>query len=354
MKTKLFFCSLMICLMSILPAFAGSVVELDAGDLKLKVFEKTGSFCLYQLSTNGKDNYVPLFEDMAYGTTNKFSVNLNGKIYRLERTLGKPLNVEKIDNEIIMNFNIKNKLFVTQRFRFVPDKSGYTMGPLLKIETTLENTQSKDAYVALRAIFDTSLGEKAKKPPLATDLRNNITAETSFYPRIDKDSMMISSNKEVACMFFFRNGVDMPDQVYVANWEKMHPRKWLPKVVRGRSFNSKYLHDDSACLFIWSGKKLKPTEAMNITTAIGYHDFVRSAKEHNNKNVTEDKKIVTQPQPQKSSDMTEEQKKNYEYIQELLNRIHAVEENPDEIDDEELERLTNQAENAIKDIEEKK
>ena len=52
--------------------------------------------------------------------------------------------------------------------------------------------------------------------------------------------------------------------------------------------------------------------------------------------------------------MTEEQKKNYEYIQELLNRIHAVEENPDEIDDEELERLTNQAENAIKDIEEKK
>ena len=52
--------------------------------------------------------------------------------------------------------------------------------------------------------------------------------------------------------------------------------------------------------------------------------------------------------------MTEEQKRNYDYIQELLNRIHAVEENPDVISDDEIENLTDQADNAIKDIEEHK
>lgn len=353
-KNKLSVYCLALYLILTLPAFADNVIELDQGHLKLKVFERTGSFCLYQLSTNGKNKYVPLYSDIAYGQTNKFSVNLDGKIYRLERKLGKPINIEKVNNEVLITFNIKDKLHVVQRLMFVPDEYGNTTGPLLKIVTSIENTQSKEASVALRAIFDTSLGEHAKKAPLATDLRENIVAETSFNPKIDRDSVIISSNKESACMFFFKHGVDMPEQVYIANWERMHPRKWLPTVVEGRSFNSKYLHDDSSCLFIWPGKKLKPTELMSITTTVGYHDFIRSAKGYNIQSDTspdEEPKKVTPPAP---PPMTEEQKKNYDYIQELLNRIHAVEENPDEVADEEIEKLTDQAEDAIKDIEENK
>ena len=52
--------------------------------------------------------------------------------------------------------------------------------------------------------------------------------------------------------------------------------------------------------------------------------------------------------------MTEEQKKNYAYIQELLKKIHAVEENPDEVPDSEIKNLTEKADDAIKDIEEHK
>ena len=33
-----------------------NIVELNEGYLKLKVFDRTGAFCLYQLSTNGKNN----------------------------------------------------------------------------------------------------------------------------------------------------------------------------------------------------------------------------------------------------------------------------------------------------------
>ena len=329
--------------------YANNIIELNSGHLKLKVFERTGSFCLYQLSTNGKNNYVPLYEDVAHGKTNKFSVSLDGKIYRLERKLGKPLSIEKQDEGILITFNIKNKLHVTQMLSFVTDEYGNTTGPLLKIVTTIENTQSKEANVALRAVFDTSLGEHTKRAPLATDLRERIVAETVFNPKIDSDSVIISSNKESACMFFFKHGVDMPEQVYIANWERMQPRKWLPTVVEGRSFNSKYLHDDSACLFIWPTKKLKPTEIMTITTTIGYHDFIRSAKGYNiQSDMSEDEvKKKTPALPP----MTEEQKKNYDYIQELLNKIHEVEENPDLVPDDEIEDLTDQADSAIKDIE---
>lgn len=329
--------------------YADNIIELSSGHLKLKVFERTGSFCLYQLSTNGKNNYVPLYSDMAYGQTNKFSVFLDGKIYRLERKLGKPIGIEKINDTCLITFKIKEQLHIVQRLSFIPDEYGNTQGPLLKIETVIENTQSKEANVALRAIFDTSLGEHNKKAPLATDLREGITSEVSFNPKIDRDSVIISSNAESACMFFFKHGVDMPQQVYVANWERMQPRKWLPTVVEGRSFNSKYLHDDSACLFIWPTKKLKPTEIMTITTTIGYHDFIRSAKGYNiQSDMSEDEvKKKTPALPP----MTEEQKKNYDYIQELLNKIHEVEENPDLVPDDEIEDLTDQADSAIKDIE---
>lgn len=349
-KSKVFFCSLILFFILSLSSFAAKVVELEQGHLKLKVFKKSGSFCLYQLSTNGKNNYVPLYEDVAHGKTNKFSVSLDGKIYRLERKMGKPLSIEKQDEGILITFNIKNKLHVTQMLSFVTDEYGNTTGPLLKIVTTIENTQSKEANVALRAVFDTSLGEHTKRAPLATDLRERIVAETVFNPKIDSDSVIISSNKESACMFFFKHGVDMPEQVYVANWERMHPRKWYPKVMEGRSFNSRYLHDDSACLFIWSGKKLKPTEATSITTTIGYHDFVRTAKDYNVNSEMSEVENEETPQPE----MTEEQRKNYDYIQELLNKIRAVEENPDAIDDAELEKLADEAEDAIKDIEESK
>ena len=333
---------------------ADNIFELNEGYLKLKVFDRTGAFCLYQLSTNGKNNYVPLYDDVAYGQTNKFSVFLDGKIYKLERKLGKPLSVEKVNNTCLITFNIKDKLHIVQRLSFIPDEYGNTAGPLLKIETTIENTQSKDANVALRAIFDTLLGEHNKKAPLATDLREAITSETSFNPKIDRDSVIISSNSESACMFFFKHGVDSPQQVYIANWEHLNTRKWLPDVVEGRSFNSKYLHDDSACLFIWSTKNLKPTEMMTITTTIGYHDFIRSSKGYNIQSDTSEDEEPQKKIIETTENMTEEQKRNYDYIQELLNRIHAVEENPDVISDDEIENLTDQADNAIKDIEEHK
>lgn len=339
--------------------FAHNVVELNEGYLKLKVFEKTGSFCLYQLSTNGKNNYVPLYEDVAHGQTNKFSVSLDGKIYRLERQLGKPLKIEKVDNVCYITFNIKNKLNIVQRLSFIPDEYGNTAGPLLKIETSIENTQSKASNVGLRAIFDTSLGEhNNKKAPLATDLRDSINSEILFNPKIDRDSVIISSNAESACIFFFKHGVDSPQEVYVANWEHLSPRKWLPNVMEGRNFNSRYLHDDSGCLFIWPIKNLKSTEIMVITTTIGYHDFIRSAKGYNIKSEevqeTEEDQVPKRLFEGSPPPMTEEQKKNYTYIQELLKKIHAVEENPDEVPDSEIKNLTEKADDAIKDIEEHK
>ncbi len=357
MKENKFFIFTCFCLFFTSFIYAENVLELDCDNLKLKVFERTGSFCLYQRSTYGKNNYIPLYTDMAYAHTNKFSINLDGKIYRLEKRFGKPIKVEKLDNSCVITFKIKDILHIEQHLSFIPDEYGNTPGPLLKIETIVENTTRRDVNVALRAIFDTSLGEHKSKAALSTDLREAIVSETSFSPKVDKDSVIISSNMEMACMFFFRHGVDVPMQIYIANWERMSPGRWLPKVVEGRSFSSRYLHNDSACMFIWQGKKLSPLEVMSITTTIGAHDFVRAQKDLELKKNTP--KDELEKKNSSTKNMTEEQKKNYDYIQELLNKIHALEENPDQmtsgvISDEEIKKLTDETDSAIKYIEEQK
>ena len=79
---------------------------------------------------------------------------------------------------------------------------------------------------------------------------------------------------------------------------------------------------------------------MTITTTIGYHDFIRSSKGYNIQSDTSEDEEPQKKIIETTENMTEEQKRNYDYIQELLNRIHAVEENPDVISDDEIENLT--------------
>lgn len=58
-KTILFFVAAFISA-SFLYAKPQPDYELVSGNLKLKVFRKTGNFCLYSLSPRGKSKYIPL------------------------------------------------------------------------------------------------------------------------------------------------------------------------------------------------------------------------------------------------------------------------------------------------------
>lgn len=335
--------------------------ELISGNLKLKVFRKTGNFCLYSLLLRGKDNYMPLYDERSLGRDNKFYVFLNGKSYELKKRIGRPVKIEQADNVISVVFHLKDKVYVTQKLSFTTQTYG-TSGPILKIETTIENITGKEAEIALKALFDTYLGED-RRVPIYTDVRTGIFNETILEPKFEKDSAVISANKDVACIFLVKHTDATPlDNIYIANWSRLQSIKWLPQFIPGRSFSTKYFHNDSAVLFVWPKQYIDNKETTTTTMLIGYYDYmVRNKSVSKNEEIQTAKpvepkppetKVLPEPVDTPPENMTKEELKDYTYIKKLLDKIAEVETSPDEISDDYINDLTKQADNAINDIQE--
>ncbi len=229
--------------------------ELIAGNLKVKVFHKTGNFCLYALSDTGK--YTPLFDDKARASYNKFFVYYNGKPYELRKLNKKYFNIERDENSIKITHTYTDKFEVTQRFSFTKEKYN-TSGALLKIETTVKNLNQEIVEIGLKTLIDTKLGEN-KQGSISTDSGRVFISETTVVPKYEKSSAIISKEENLSCLFLINHSQATPiDQIFVANWNRLMHSNWTPKIIRGRSFNTRYAHNDAALLFLWPiEKKLK-------------------------------------------------------------------------------------------------
>ena len=327
--------------------------ELLKNNLKLVVFRRTGNFCLYNLSLRGKGKYTPLYDDRSLGRTNKFYVYKDNKVYELKKRVGKPVKIEADENSISILYEFSDSFYVTQKLSFTEKDYG-TGGHLLKIETIIENTSGSTSEFALKAIFDTNLGER-RQTPLYTDLRTGLFRETALEPKLEKDSAIISANSDLACLFLINHSeAKIPQIIYAAGWERLQSRTWLPNAVPGRLFSTRYSHNDSALLFVWPKEMVGNGEKMNVTMLIGCYDFLRKNTENN---IQESQAKVTDKEnnktpPAKTEKINPKDEKDYQYIQTLLDKILEVESNPDIVTDEYIQDLINQTDNAIQDIQE--
>jgi len=348
MKVKRYFTILLLGLTTFfLHAKSLPDYELLKDNLKLVVFRKTGNFCLYNLSLRGKGKYTPLYDDRSLGRTNKFYVYKDNKVYELKKRLGKPVTIEADGDSIKIVYDFDDSFYVTQKLSFTEQTYG-TGSPLLKIETIIENTSGGTAEFALKALFDTKLGED-RKIPLYTDLRTGIFRETVLEPKFEKDSAIISANSDLACLFLINHSeAKMPETIYVANWERLQSIKWLPKAVQGRLFSTQYSHNDSALLFVWPNEVLENNDSLKVTMFIGCYDFLRKKNTSVKEEVSE-KTNAPVPQDKAAPPKNE---KDYQYIQALLDKILEVESNPDMASDEYIEDLIQQTDTAIQNIQE--
>ena len=348
MKVKRYFTILLLGLTTFfLHAKSLPDYELLKDNLKLVVFRKTGNFCLYNLSLRGKGKYTPLYDDRSLGRTNKFYVYKDNKVYELKKRLGKPVTIEADGDSIKIVYDFDDSFYVTQKLSFTEQTYG-TGSPLLKIETIVENTSGGTAEFALKALFDTKLGEN-RKIPLYTDLRTGIFRETVLEPKFEKDSAIISANSDLACLFLINHSeAKMPETIYVANWERLQSIKWLPKAVQGRLFSTQYSHNDSALLFVWPNEVLENNDSLKVTMFISCYDFLRKKNTSVKEEVSE-KTNAPVPQDKAAPPKNE---KDYQYIQALLDKILEVESNPDMASDEYIEDLIQQTDTAIQNIQE--
>ena len=399
---KIILLCLAACLMSGLFA-AENTVEMISDPLKLVIYPKTGNFCLYRLKAEDVRIYEPLYDDRSQSSVNIYSLLFNGEIFHLNNKSGKKIIISQTKNKITIMFQISMDFLATQTFSFVPSKQRST-GKLLKVVTKIQNISGDIANIGLKALFDTSLGEK-NLIPLYTDLRSEIGAELMLQPVLEKDSVVFSADRGYACLFFLRNEyMTTPTSVYVANWERLVTKKWLPPYISGRSFR-KYGSADPGLLYVWSEQKVPNEAALTVTNCIGFYDYRNAAETvtaysaytqaaaeettrtagrpvgnlavtpiYQNAPVNQpadaapktqvsavsepaaaEQTPAAQPAEQEPSvqpTKNEEPKKDYRYVQELLDKIAELEQSSDTLCMEEIKKLRTEVDEAIEAMQE--
>ena len=370
------------CLLHGLSA-AENVVEMISDPLKLVIYPKTGNFCLYHSKAEDVREYEPLYDDRSQSSVNIYSVLFNGEMFHLNNKSGRKIIIAQTKDEITVTFQISLDFLVTQTFSFVPSKQRST-GPLLKIVTEIQNISGTIADIALKAVFDVSLGEK-NLIPLYTDLRSQIGAELMLQPILEKDSLIFSADKGYACLFFLRNEyMTVPTSVYIANWERLITKSWLPSYINGRSFR-KYTSADPGLLYVWSARKIQHKDTLSITNCIGFYDYRNTADSATGYSAYTQPAVHAEPaqpaadpapaaKPEPTEPVTpppsptpveseppaepeepakdETPKKDYRYVQELLDKLAELEQSPDELSNEDIHKLRTEVDNAIHDLQE--
>ncbi|EFW36566.1 hypothetical protein [Treponema phagedenis] len=334
-KSILIFC---IGIGMLVSAAANEALELSSGFLKVMVYPKTGSFTLYRFDVC-KKNYTPLYDSTRSGSVNVISLHFNRTVYPLIKKIGSTIFAEKIDNRIVMTFQISKDFKVTQTFYFIPGEKELG-GQYLKIDISVHNLSENSVFAAFKALIDSSLGEN-KKRFLYTDTKRDITSEILLRLDTEKDATIVSSDVNAACLFLLKHPQAItPINVYAANRNRLTGPEWLPHYQQGRSFTKGNSVSDAAMLFIWKEKLLKKGSIMTVSMIVGCADYCLLTAQRIRDSIT-----IAETE-------SERIKKNYDYIQKLLQKIEKVEENPDIVSDEAIYDLTDQTDKAIKDIQE--
>lgn len=331
-KVKPMFLCALLCASACLYA---APVELIQGTLKLVLYPETGGFSLQRLSTVGKNRYEPLFDDRNSGTTSFFSVQANGRVFKLTKKIGKPVAFEQNGLTARYTFTLTDDFQVIQDFSFIGATNASVWG--LKIDTVIENTSGKAGTFALKALLDTNLGESVGIH-FTTDVTNRISSESAIDSATDADRYLRSANEEQSLVIPLDSSmITKPEITYIANWDRLNTLSWKPEYIPGRSFNTVYSVNDSAVLFVWSENRLEANESASISFVLGPEtneliEAIRAAPYAAAGTV----KSVT-PKSDAAKKITE--KERNEKITTILARIQEIEANPASASDKELEEL---------------
>ena len=195
-----------------------------------------------------------------------------------------------------------------------------------------------------------------------------------------------------------------PSAVYIANWERLVTKRWLPSYISGRSFR-KYGSADPGLLYVWSEQKVPNKETFTVTNCIGFYDYRNAAEtltpysaytqpaseasvqsvaapvtkptvttiyrtapasrpaavEKKQSGEVAEPAASVEPVPEVQPDgrstpaqpvKNEAPERDYRYVQALLDKIAELEQSSDELSMEEIQKLRTEVDNAIEAIQE--
>lgn len=342
---KLKFISLILILCNGLAFVSANKIEKHHGNFGIQVSPEGGSFNLYYAPTgsNNRTNFFVSHDD--FGTT-YFSLLLDDTVYRLRRDSVSSMSSTESDMGVSLVYRVKDKLKVNLNLSFLPEFSGVDQGAV-KVEVELENISSSAVNVGLKGVFDTLLGENSGIH-FVTARYPYVSTEESFTDMTQLQWVRSTNGNESIQFLLDGNGISSPKLVALANKDVVTADSWTPITKSGRTFNSVFSYNNSAICALWDNVSLTPATKSSITFYItlaskskvppsaqflGEKKAYGTSSDGNKIIYTDENGVVYTV-----GDITDSML-NMRYINDLLDRIRKLEEDPENIDRNELLRL---------------
>ena len=368
-------------------------VDQSIGSIRLRARKNIGTFNISIVDDMGKT--IPCLSTSNEYITTSFYLKSGRRIIKLNEDSCVDSATRKLDNGMQVLYSIDELADVYITFECICPNPDYKGFDSVKITAHVVNKGTKRADFQLKAIFDTVLGETDRHH--FYDSNGQPVKNEVAYKKITENDWFVSKNTNASMQFIFAGSeATVPEMVALANYATLDTKYWEPDMLSYRAFDTVLSYNNSAIGAIWKSKKLDPDNGFDnifyICTAYGKDEpqgkYLLKNKGNASKPDTEEddddkvkqdsqkpgdkaaEKPVEKPAEEKpqsgvkpgdnddsqvakpSETVTDKpaEKTEYskEYIQKLLDRIAALEDDGENVDNEELIRLNMELDQILK------
>ncbi len=230
----------------ILSALLFANVDATFGDIRIVVEDYSGTVTIYRKSTN--DRYISMFDSKTFTKTPSFYVEYDGAVLPVNVSGGFKVSSSYKDTRVTLTAVLKNKLEVIVNYDFFAARGEIIDS--VKVSSILRNLSDTENEVAVKAFFDTWLGENTLTH-FTTATTGSIISETSFTD-MQEDKWIQSANTTDAIRFIIPNHrINSIDSITAANKNLLSQLNWYYDIQRGREFHSLNSYNNSALTITW-------------------------------------------------------------------------------------------------------
>lgn len=238
-------------------AFAQSAVETS---FRVVLHKELGTFKIVSVCKNGDTKNV--LSDYNEGKTSFFAVKIGRSIYKLQNNNVDGQYTDDNGGELI--YTIPRKATVKVNFEPISFNS-INKYDVVKVTAKITNDSKKAENIALKAVFDTLLGEHVGKHFSTAEL-NSLNVDMQFDEMKRVRFISSSDGTDTINFLVYGNDITEPEFVTLGVRDMLSKnRQWTPILEKPHYFDSKAAYNDTAVCINWESKMLEPHESYDVT-----------------------------------------------------------------------------------------
>lgn len=243
------------------------VVENDF--VKVQALSVPGTFGIYAFNKDTKAQ-VNLLSVLDKASSTFFSLKYGKDIYQLNKSANIVSEIRQTRNSVQCLYRLPNKARLLVDFmpvnKYDDVEFDYIKGDgVVKVTMYATNLSSKKTEVGVKGVFDTYLGENGIHFKTAGNM--NYDAEAKITD-IENKQWVLSENSKYSIQFLlYGKGISTPKTVFLTTKENLLKNEWEPNVIENRSFNTVVSYNNSELGVNWPLVEL----AQNETNVIVFY-----------------------------------------------------------------------------------